>query len=126
MMNGKISDIELEIMKVLWASDRPLSEKEIRAVIEKKFAWKKQTTQTLIRRLVEKGAILREKRDVYYHSPAVSRDEVEKTWTVDLLNKVFGGNAKNLVSAMLNHDILSSEDIDDLKDYWQERKQINE
>lgn len=125
-MDSKISDTELEIMKVLWASEKPLTEKEIRAVIEQSFDWKKQTTQTLIRRLVDKGAVLREKRDVYYHSPAVSRDEVEKTWTVDLLNRVFGGNAKSLVSAMLNHDILSGEDISDLKDYWQERKQKNE
>lgn len=125
-MDSRISDSELEIMKVLWASEKPMTEKEIRAVIETCFDWKKQTTQTLIRRLVEKGAVLREKRDVYYHSPAVSRDEIEKTWTVDLLNRVFGGNAKNLVSAMLNHDILSEEDISDLKDYWQERKQKNE
>lgn len=126
MLGSKISDTELEIMKVLWASEKPMTEKDIRAVIETSFDWKKQTTQTLIRRLVEKGAILREKRDVYYHSPAVSRDEVEKTWTVDLLNRVFGGNAKNLVSAMLNHDILSGEDISDLKDYWQGRKREDE
>lgn len=125
-MDSRISDSELEIMKVLWASEKPMTEKEIRAVIETCFDWKKQTTQTLIRRLVEKGAILREKQEVYYHSPAVSRDEIEKTWTEDLLNRVFGGNAKNLVSAMLNHDILSEEDISDLKDYWQERKQKNE
>lgn len=125
-MDGKISDAELEIMKVLWANEKPMTEKEIRAVIEKGFDWKKQTTQTLIKRLVEKGAILREKQDVYYHSAAVSRDEVEKTWTVDLLNRVFGGNAKNLVSAMLNHDILSGGDMDDLKKYWQERKRKDE
>lgn len=125
-MEHNITDTELEIMKVLWASEKPLTEKEIRSVIEQSFDWKKQTTQTLIRRLVEKGVILREKRDIYYHSPAVSRDEVEKKWTLDLLNRVFGGNAKNLVYAMLNHDILSEEDIGDLNDYWQQRRQKNE
>ena len=121
-MDAKISDTELEIMKVLWAREKPMTEKEIRAAIEKHFKWKKQTTQTLIRRLVEKGAIIREKQDVYYHSAAVSQDEVEKTWTVDLLNRVFGGNAKNLVSAMLNHDILSREDLEELKNGWQKGK----
>jgi len=42
--------------------------------------------------------------------------------TKDFILRIYDGNAKNPVSAMLNNDILSEEDIDDLKNYWQKRK----
>lgn len=122
----RIADAELEIVKVLWANGVPMTDRQIRDALGEENDWRKTTIQTLIKRLVDKEVLLREKKDVFYYSPAVSPEEFAKARTEDLVNKVFGGNAKSLVSAMLNNDILTEDDIDDLKNYWQKRKDKNE
>lgn len=119
---SKVADAELEILKVLWVNGSPMTDKQIRDALGEESDWRRTTIQTLIKRLLDKKVLLREKRDVYYYSPAVSEEEIAKARTVDLLNKVFGGNAKSLVSTMLNTDILSESDIDDLKSYWRGKK----
>jgi len=122
----KISDAELEILKVLWANKEPMTERQVINALDEESGWHRATIQTLIRRLCEKGALQKVKKDVFYFSAIISETELAKERTEDLVNKVFGGNAKSLVSTMLGNDILSAGDIDDLKNYWQKRKNKNE
>lgn len=123
---GKVADSELEVLKVLWANGGPMTDRQIRAALGEESDWRKTTIQTLIKRLLDKKVLLREKKDVFYYHTAVSEEDFAKTRTVDLLNRVFGGNAKSLVSTMLNNDILSSDDMDDLRSFWRERREGNE
>jgi len=122
----KISDAELEVLKVLWSNESPMSERQIVNVLIAQNNWHRATIQTLIRRLCEKNVIKKEKKDIFYFSPIVTETELAKERTVDLLNKVFGGNAINLISTLLGNDILSEDDMDALKKYWKERKSENE
>ena len=118
----KVSEAEFEILKVFWVNGGPMTDRQIRDALSEDSGWRKTTIQTLVKRLVDKGVLLKEKKDVFYYTPTVSLDEFAKARTEDLVNKVFGGNARNMVSAMLNNDILSEGDIDNLKSYWQKRK----
>ena len=118
-----IADSEAEILKVIWAIKAPMTGRHIRDALVRDFDWRKTSVQTLIKRLVEKGALLQEKKGVYIYTPTVKQEEFEQARTVDFLNRVFGGNAKNLVSTMPNGDILSDQDMGDLKDYWQKWKE---
>jgi len=122
----KISDAELEVLKTLWLNGSPMSERQIVDVLIAQNNWHRATIQTLIRRLCEKNVIKKEKKDIFYFSPIVTETELAKERTVDLLNKVFGGNAINLISTLLGNDILSEDDMDALKKYWKERKSENE
>ncbi|MDR1753407.1 MAG: BlaI/MecI/CopY family transcriptional regulator [Eubacterium sp.] len=122
----KVSEAELEILKVLWANDRPMTDRQIRDALNEGSDWKATTIQTLIKRLLDKSALFREKKDVFYYSSAVSREEFEKSRTEDFIGKVFGGNAKGLLSTLLNNDILSKADMNDLKNYWQEMRTQDE
>ena len=103
-----------------------MSERQIVDVLSEQNNWHRATIQTLIRRLCEKNVIKKEKKDIFYFSPIVTETELAKERTVDLLNKVFGGNAINLISTLLGNDILSEDDMDALKKYWKERKSENE
>ncbi len=125
-ITGKISNAESEVMRVLWASDGPVTELYIRDVLSKETAWNQETIKTLLRRLLNKGAVIREKRELFYYSPALSRAEFDRGRTEEFVNRVFGGDARSLLSTMLNNDILSEDDINELKDYWKERKAKNE
>jgi len=118
----KISDAELEVLKILWIHNESMTERQIIDALHDGSGWHRATIQTLIRRLCKKGVVQKEKKDVFYFSAVVSEKEYAQECTADLLNRVYGGYAKNLVSAMLNDNILSEQDIDDLKSYWQEKR----
>lgn len=118
----KISDAESEVMKVLWVSKMPMTERNILDALDVGSDWSPTTIKTLLKRLLDKGAVRREKKEVFYYYPVLDEADFAKVRTVDLLNKVFGGNAKNLVSAMLNQDMISADDIDELKSYWKKGK----
>ena len=123
---NRVSDAESAVMKVLWGSKTPMTERQILVALGKESDWSPTTIKTLLKRLLDKGAVQREKKEVFHYVPVLSQAEFAKERTVDLVNRVFDGSAKSLVSAMLNNDILSDDDMDDLKTYWQERKKKNE
>ncbi len=79
----KISEVELEIMKVLW-SKAPQTANEIIKDLEGEMDWSPKTIRTLINRLVQKEAISahQEIGKMYTYTPFVSQDhylQVE-TW----------------------------------------------
>lgn len=120
MKDTKISDAELEILETLWAAGEALNANEIRARLNQKKDWERTTVLTLIRRLLDKGVIVQEKREVYYYSPLVDRDDYVKEETKSFLNKFFKGKAKNLAAALLEDEALSREDIEELRAYFRD------
>lgn len=118
----KISDAESEVMKVLWVGKIPMTERNILDALDEDSDWSPTTIKTLLKRLLDKGAVRREKKEVFYYSPVLGEADFAKDRTVDLLNKVFGGNAKSLVSAMINQDMISADDMEELKSYWKKGK----
>lgn len=120
MKDTKISDAELEILETLWAAGEALNANKIRARLNEKKDWERTTVLTLIRRLLDKGVIAQEKREVYYYSPLVARVDYVKGETKSFLNKFFKGDAKNLAAALIEDEGLSREDIEELREYFRE------
>ena len=58
----KISDSELEVMRVLWDARTALPVGEIRRALQERRGWEATTIKTLVQRLVAKGAVAQEKR----------------------------------------------------------------
>lgn len=114
----KISDSELEVMRVLWSVKQAVTLAEIRKALSANFEWEDSTIKTLLRRLYCKGVLKQEKRDVYYYTPLVSREEYEEYTTQTLLNKLYQGSAKNLIASLVSSNKLSQEDIKELKDMF--------
>ena len=114
----KISDSELEVMRVLWSEKNAVTLSEIRKALSAGFDWEDSTIKTLLRRLYGKGVLKQEKRDVYYYTPLVSREEYEEYTTQTLLNKLYQGSAKNLIASLVSSNKLSQEDIKELKDMF--------
>lgn len=119
MADQKISDAELEILEVLWEAGEALNANEIRLRLNAKKDWERTTVLTLIRRLLDKGVIAQEKREVYYYTPCVERSDYVKEETKSFLNKFFKGNARNLAAALIEDEGLSREDIEELRGYFQ-------
>ena len=114
----KISDSELEVMRVLWQARDALSVTEIRETLQRSRGWEATTVKTLISRLVTKGVLKQEKRGVFYYSPLVSEAEYNDWATHDLISRVYHGSARDLVAALVRSDGLTQSDIDELRDLF--------
>ena len=114
----KIADSELEVMRILWREGRSMPFGEIRAELEKKTGWKKSTIQTLVSRLRDKGIITAHDTYVTMYSANVSKEEYVQSEGQTFIDKVFDGNAKNLVAALCRGGILDENDINELKEFF--------
>lgn len=114
----KISNAELEVMKILWRENKPVSFSEIRIELQDTMNWEKSTINTLIRRLVDKGVITAHKKNVLHYTPNISYSDYSQTEEQGLIDKLYDGSAKNFVAALCKRGKLSEADIDELKDYF--------
>lgn len=67
----QISEAEFEVMKIVWKY-APISTNEITERLAKTTSWSPKTIQTLIKRLVTKGALAYEKQSrVFVYTPLI-------------------------------------------------------
>jgi BlaI family penicillinase repressor len=121
----RITDSELEVMRILWREGKPLSFGEIRKELEKSTEWSKSTIQTLVVRLRDKGMVNAANHYVTLYSPNVSEDEYLRAEGQSFIDKLFDGNAKKLVAALCQNGQLNENDIEDLKSFFKMEDIVN-
>ena len=115
---GKITGSELEVMKLLWCAKDALPITEIREKLHQTKGWEPATIKTLVARLVSKGAVRQENRNVYYYSPLIGEKEYNTWATDDLIDRLYNGSARNLVAALVHSDGLTREDLEELQNMF--------
>ena len=116
----QISEAEFEVMRVVWDL-APVSTNEITDQLLQTTDWSPKTIQTLIRRLVTKGALTYEKQGrMFVYTAAGEEDEYLRSKTSSFVEHYFNGNISALVSSFLESDALSAEDIESLRDVLSE------
>lgn len=116
----KLFDSELKVMEVLWEQE-PKSAKEIVDILSNRIGWNKNTTYTVIKKCIEKGAIEREEPGFICRT-LVSRDEVAQSETEQLIDKMFGGSSELFFSSFLKNQGISGEDAARLAKMIQDSK----
>ena len=123
-MMQQVSNSELELMKIVWANGGTALYAHIMEELSKAgFTWQKNTVITLLSRLVEKGFLKVGKigrRNEY--TAAVSEEDYQAAQTQTLLNKLYEGSAKGLVSTLIQREMLSAEDYEELRQFWEKEK----
>lgn len=118
----QISDSELELMKIVWASGGTALYAQIMEELAKVGrAWQKNTVITLLSRLVDKGLLKTSKigrRNEY--AALVTQADYQTAQARTLLNKLYQGSAKGLVATLIQGELLSPADYEELKQYWEE------
>lgn len=109
----KLFDSELKVMGVLW-KEGDVPAKHIADMLNKELGWNKNTTYTLIKRCMKKGAIERSEPDFICHA-LIPKEEVQEAETNELINKIYDGSADKLFAALLGRKKLSAEQIEKLK-----------
>lgn len=113
MENVKLFDSELKIMDIIWRNNK-ISAKEISLIAASEIGWNKNTTYTILKKLVEKNAVKRTEPN-FICEAKISRDEVSIDETRKLIDKLYEGSIKTFFSTFLEKEKLSKEEIDELK-----------
>ena len=117
----QISDYERELMKIIWGNGGTALYAEIvETLAGKGMNWTKNTIITLLSRLVDKGYLKISKigrRNRY--TALVPEGDYQAVQTEHFVDKIYEGNAKGLVAALIQKELLSAEDYEALKAYWE-------
>lgn len=120
----QVSDSELELMKIVWGrGGRALYAEIMEALAAAGCAWRKNTVITLLSRLADKGLLKANKIGRRNEYTALVSEEDYKAWQAGrLLDKLFEGDAKGLVTTLIQREMLSNEDYEELKQFWEREK----
>ncbi len=115
----KLFDSEIKAMEIIWENE-PISAKQISLIASEQTGWNKNTTYTVVKKLVEKGYLRREDPG-FICTSLISRENVCRAEAQNLVDKFFGGSKKALFSALLEDEKLTSDDLDELRKLIEER-----
>lgn len=109
----RLHEGELNVMELLW-SNKVLAAKDISKIIKEYIGWEKNTTYTVIKRLIDKGAVQREDPG-FLCSAKVTKKEIQDIETKALLNKMFNGSLTTFITDYLDHQTLTASQIIELQ-----------
>ena len=108
MSDIRLHEGELNVMELLW-SNKMLAAKDIAKIIKEYVGWEKNTTYTVIKRLIDKGAIERQEPGFMCRA-IVSKQTVQNTEIQSMLEKFFNGSFSAMFSEYLRtHGLKASE-----------------
>lgn len=117
-MGIKLFDSELKIMNILW-QEGDMAAKDIARQLQEEVGWNVNTTYTLIKRCIQKGAIRRSEPKFMCHA-LVPKEEIQDAETDELISKLYNGCTDKLFAALLSRRKLSADEIEHLREIVRE------
>ncbi|AXU85410.1 TPA: BlaI/MecI/CopY family transcriptional regulator [Clostridioides difficile] len=116
-----ISEAEYQVMKIIWKYT-PISTTEVIEKLVETSTWSPKTIQTMLLRLVKKGALTYEKNSrVFVYTPLVKEEEYVAKESSSFLNRFYNGTLNSMVLNFLENDKLSEDDIEELREILNKR-----
>lgn len=100
-------------MELLW-SNKVLAAKDISKIVKEYIGWEKNTTYTVIKRLIDKGAVKREDPGFLCRA-AISKRAVQAIETKVLLNKLYNGSLSTFMTEYLKNQELTQAEVLELQ-----------
>ena len=108
----KLADVEAKFADIIW-NNEPITSPELVKVCENELNWKKSTTYTVLKKLVEKGIFQNEKSIV---TSKLTREEFYGLQSQKYVEETFGSLPKFL-TAFFNGRKISSKEAEELRNY---------
>ena len=120
MVHHAMSATEFYILKYLWSRETPATFSEIMTHFneEEKKEWKKQTVNTFLTRLAQKGFLNIDKsgkRAIYI--PSVSKKKYYEDYAQQIIEDSYEGSLKNFICAFTENHKLTSNEKEELLTY---------
>lgn len=115
-MDIELSNAEMLIMEIIWATPKPVSAMEIQERLKEK-EWKIQTINTLLKRLLTREIIGYEKVKTgktyaYYYSSKINKEEYKGVKSQTFLESVHNGSLYSFISAFVQDNSVSTSDVE--------------
>ena len=107
----KIYEGEYRFLNILWENE-PVSSPKLVQLCNEQLGWKKSTTYTVIKKLIDKGIVKNENTIV---SALVTKEEVDRQDSEELLQRTSKGNIPAFFAAFLKDRKLSREDAEHIR-----------
>jgi len=109
----KLFEAEWKLMEVVWANE-PVTAKQLSILASEQIGWNKNTTYTIIKKLIDKNVIMRSEPN-FMCTSLLKKDDAVKAETSSLIDRVFAGSKRAFFAAFLEDENLSEDEIAALK-----------
>lgn len=107
----KIFESEYRFLSILWEHE-PIASPKLVELCNEKLGWKKSTTYTVIKKLIDKNVV---KNDNTIVSSLVSKEEVDRQESEELLQRANQGNIPAFFAAFFKDRKLSKTDVERIR-----------
>lgn len=118
----RISDAELEVMKVIWKAKEVTSLEVIKMLENCK--WNDNTIRTLINRLITKKAVGISKKEgkTYTYVPLIKENEYKIKRSRNFIEQFYNGSLNDMMLNFIDAKEISKEDLQLLMDKIEQKK----
>lgn len=104
----KLFDSEYQVMNVLWEQEAPMQANQIAVILKDKIDWNRNTTYTVIKKCIAKGAI--ERMDPKFLCKAlITKKQAQEYAMAELIQKKFDGNVHSFFLQFVESDQIPEE-----------------
>ena len=111
MPQYKLGEVEAAFASIIWDNE-PLPSSRLVELCAQKLDWKKSTTYTVLKKLVDRGVLRNENAVV---TAAVSKDEVLQVESRSLVERTFEGSLPSFLAHFMGGRTISDAEADELK-----------
>ena len=118
----RISDAEIEVMKIIWEEGEVTSLEIINKL--KNFNWNDNTIRTLINRLIVKKAVGISKKEgkTYTYVPLIRENEYKIKRSKNFIKQFYNGSVQNMLLNFVECNEISKNELQFLIDRIDEKK----
>ncbi len=115
MERHRLGDLQLAILEVLWDRGEATTGEVHQALLEAR-GLAPTTIATMLRKMDDRGLVAH-RRDgrILVHRAAVPRDSVHRSMVEDLVERLFGGDPRELVNHLVREGELGQGDLDAIR-----------
>jgi len=119
----RLGELQLRILQVLWRSSEPLAVAEVQQQLEgPPLAY--TTVATMLRKMEDRGLLShREEGRKFLYLPQVTADQVSRSMSDDLVDRLFDGSLADAVSHLLETREVEPGELDELERLIRKHKQ---
>ena len=107
----KIFESEYRFLCILWENE-PISSPKLVTLCNEQLGWKKSTTYTVIKKLIDKGIVKNENTIV---SSLITKEEADRQESDELLQRTTKGNVPAFLATFLKDRKLSKADVENIR-----------
>ena len=107
----KVFESEYKLACIVWEKE-PISTHDLVILCAQRLGWKRTTTYTQLKRLIERG-IFENKNSVV--SAIIPKEAVQIRESREFLDRTFGGSLPGFIAAFAQSKALSKEDVEEIQ-----------